>query len=209
MSDKTKLVQLNDPTIKAADLRWYAENVLGLTDISKHNSGPQLLAKIRAASPDLEQIEVPANLGEAIVNGKPESELLQVGAIAADGDAVEVTDHYRFDPRVELQIATTSDKTKSKDVFVGVNGVMWVLHRGARMEVPYRVYEALNNGVESTLEQTGVDPMTSRPIYESTESHSYPHSIFKMPSEDAVNEWRERVSAFEAKREANRVKKAA
>lgn len=208
MSSEYIEVQLSDATPK--QLRWYLTNTLGI-EVVPTSQRQHLVSKLMAAAPDVTSIAVPPDLiGEEAPSfpgavAKP--------AVAQGAEPVasreEITDHPRFDPRVELLVLPTADKLRTKNCVVSVNGVQWVLERGKPMAVPYRVYEALNAAVENKWEEVGSDPDTKRPIREMTQSHSYPFQLIRMPTDEEVQAWKDGVSAFEAKREAARVKKAA
>lgn len=52
--------------------------------------------------------------------------------------------------KVKIMIPKTKDETS--DVFVGVNGVGFLIKRGVAVDVPDFVVDALNNAVESKLD---------------------------------------------------------
>ena len=65
-------------------------------------------------------------------------------------------------------ITIATDSKDKQPVQVGVNGRMWVIQRGAKVKVPARVVEALENAV-----QTPLDPQTM----EAQRIQAYPYQV--------------------------------
>lgn len=73
-------------------------------------------------------------------------------------------------PKVKIRIASTeSDKS---DVFVGVNGVGFLIMRDVDVEVPEAVYEVLNNAKQMLYKSVNGE-LVAREV------HSYPFSVVR------------------------------
>lgn len=69
------------------------------------------------------------------------------------GDAAHVTDDdIRNAPKVRIRIHKTNDKSETPDVFVGVNGVNFLIQRGVDVEVPAPVLSVLEEAVRTVYE---------------------------------------------------------
>ena len=191
---------------KFPELKKYAEEMLGI-DVPVATSRPKLLALIEATAPGTS--EVPVDREEAApppVAAVAAAVAAAVPAIAADegakpinpaaaevslGDGMIGLSHHQ-DPRVELIIPATKDAGGTRDVQVGVNGVAFLIQRGKRVEVPYRVYEALDHAVETAYELVQERP-TDKPDLVPHDAHSYSFSVTRLPPPEEVAAWRERV----------------
>lgn len=195
MSD-TNMIALDDADF--ASLKHYAEVVLGL-EVKAGTNGKQIAAKIRKADSSIETIPVVES------NEQPEQpgDVVEVTPVRSTTDAVAgkatpITRshadpmHSSNDPKVELTIAKTADKTRAKIADIMVNGVVFRIKRGERVAVPYRVYEALMNAKEKqAVESDEINPVTGEPFKEWEEVLSYPFNTHKMPSDEEIAAWRE------------------
>jgi len=99
------------------------------------------------------------------------------------------------DPRVILQVQRPrfgNDVSKAQDyVTVAVNGVGFQIKSGQPVDVPYRVWEALNNAmrVEITHDDEGEVVETS--------VHAYPFNVLERPSAREVEAWHQATDHVE------------
>lgn len=190
MTDLTPLAEAT-----AAQLREHAER-MGLETKSGHNS-KQLIALIKRANPDVTEIPT----GEAVTPPAPDAPVLDPAASAAAPPVVppptlmaveaggnKMMPHYSRDPKVELVVQKTNESTRSKDVTVAVNGDVFRLQRGQNVEVPYRVYLALQDAVEKQSVETG-EERNGVPVREWQEVQSYPFIARSMPSDEEIAAW--------------------
>lgn len=116
---------------------------------------------------------------------------------AAGGGVLRAEDHPAnagatyADPRAVIIIDNAErDGVISKvDVAVGVNGVVWQLKRGVKLDVPFRVVEALNNAVRNSITHNDEGEVVE------SETLAYNYRPLEMPSRDQIAEWHERVDA--------------
>lgn len=71
---------------------------------------------------------------------------------------------------------------------VGVNGVVWLLKRGERIDVPYRVFLALKNAERSVITHNGEGEVMTQNV------KSTPYNIEHMPSAAEIADWEKRTT---------------
>ncbi|OHC95555.1 MAG: hypothetical protein A2792_03430 [Sphingomonadales bacterium RIFCSPHIGHO2_01_FULL_65_20] len=187
MTTKTK-VSIADAS--PAQLRWYASAVLGLDDIKKGTSAANIIGKIHAVSPNLAEIEVP----EDLVEDAPAAPVTPKGVKLADSDAKipagRPGQHFRFDPKVTLEVMRTNDKRRAKRVFVTCNGDTIEIQRGVPVQIPYRFYLVMLDAVEKvSIELDEINPVTGLPLREWVEQQSYDFNVKAMPSQEEIDAW--------------------
>lgn len=207
MSDlmKVKLDEASNP-----QLRYYCEAILNLDGIKPvGQSNSYYIARIKAvAGDDITEIELPQ---ESVNFAAPRAQAIDVaptpeGAIPS-GIAGQ---HYRYDPKVEVTINETSDKTRARDVQIAVNGEVIIIQRNKRVSIPYRFYLALENAVEKISRETGeINPVTQMPLREWVEQPSYSFTTHRLPSDEEVAAWHKRTDSFDAHAEPEPVAAAA
>lgn len=159
----------------------FAAVVLGL-EVSSGANDTTLRSKILAAAPDTTEIKVPAN-----VAGPAAPAAVAPAAPSTPDVARKLTSHFRDDPRVEISVIDSADKTRAKDVQIAVNGDVVIIQRGQKVDIPYRHFLALRDAVETIGRETDqINPVTGLPIIEWVMQPSYPFSVFKMPSEAEI-----------------------
>lgn len=187
MTTKTK-ISIADAT--AAQLRWYATAVLGLEDIKKGTSASNIIGKIHAVSPNIAEIEVPEDLAEdaPVQAVTPKGVTLAAnGAAIPDGRAGQ---HFRFDPKVTLEVNRTNDKKRAKRVFVTCNGDVIEIQRGVPVQIPYRFYLVMLDAVEKvSIELDEINPVTGLPLREWVEQQSYDFNVKATPSQEEIDAW--------------------
>lgn len=195
--------QVNKVSLDAADfpsLKHHAEVVLGL-EVKTGTNAKQLIAKIQRADPSITEIPV----AEGTASEQP-GDVVEVTPVrstteANAGKVSPVTRrhadpmHSSNDPKVRLLVNKTADKTRAKIADIQVNGVVFRIQRGVEVDVPYRVYEALENAKEkAAVDSDEINPQTGEPFKEWEEVYSYPFMVKSMPSEEAIAAWRETTS---------------
>lgn len=93
------------------------------------------------------------------------------------------------DPRAVIHIDSveSEDGSGGRDVLVGVNGRAWQLKRGANLDVPWRVVEALHNAQADIIRHEDGET-TSR------KSRRVPVNVISGPSKEEIEAWRERTA---------------
>ncbi|WP_226018415.1 hypothetical protein [Novosphingobium sp. FKTRR1] len=194
-------------------LAWAASNLFNL-DIPRGSNAVGLRAKIRQAFPDKESLEVPAKLKGAADEPEKAPPIAKPGQASgrrtiSTGEVRDVAPaaalptghaamHFQHDPKVEIQILPSSDPTRAKDVQVACQGQVILIRRGTKVKIPYRFYRALDDAIETVARDTDeINPQTGLPVKEWVEQHSYPFSIFSMPSDDEIAAWDKRMSRMQ------------
>ena len=199
-TDRPARVAIDEADFKS--LKHFAEVALGL-EVNTGTNSAQLRAKIRTVMPTAKDIPV-------YVEPAPAAPPPPVPAVAAkpltdeDGNLVAPANrpaaieragttaltHSSQDPKVKIVIQKTADKTRSRDVTVSVNGEVFRMQRGVEIEVPYRVYLALEDAKEmAAVETDQIHPQSGLPIMDWQEVYSYPFSVKALPSEEVVAAW--------------------
>lgn len=186
-------------------LKHFAEVALGL-EIAKGTNGPQIRAKIRTVMPTaldipvyVEPVAAPAPAPVAPQDlGGPVAPANRPAAVEQPPSGALI--HSSKDPKVSIEIQKTSDKTRARDVTVSVNGEVFRMQRGVKVDVPYRVYLALLNAMENAAVETDqIHPQSGLPIMEWQEVYSYPFVVHALPSKEEVAAWEEATgSGFQA-----------
>jgi len=190
MSDK-KTVKLEDAT--PAELRYYASTILQIDGISPNHKSDFVIGKIRAVNAEIKEIDVPDNLsGDGLTKPSAPAKDITPKPVGAKAPA---STHFTNDPRVEIMIPKANDG-KPKRVPVTVNGDSILIERGVAVKIPYRHYLALTNAKEIVRQVVGQDPLTQLDIYEDVETPSYPVTTYRLPSDEEIAEWNERVNGI-------------
>lgn len=188
MSDSAK-IPLDDAN--RDQLFHFARAMLNL-DVNDKCNNATLRAKILAASPGTTHIFVPHTMATVIEQAPAAAAAAQVEAKASTG---KLSTHFRDDPKVRLMVQETTELTRAKDVQVAVQGDVIIIRRGTEVDIPYRFYLALKDAVEQVARDTDeINPQTGLPIKEWVERHSYPFSVFSMPSQTEIDAWNKRMS---------------
>lgn len=189
MSDMIS-IPLDDASNKA--LFHYASVIMGL-EVSSGANNTTLRAKILAVEPSLTEIRVPAAMGAT----PAVTTIPAPAAPTAAASGRKLTSHFRDDPKVEITVAETSDKTRAKEVQIAVNGDVIIVKRGHKVPIPYRFYLALLNAEERIGRETDeVNPITGLPIIEFVNQPSYVFSTHSMPSEEEIAAYHARCDSF-------------
>lgn len=183
-----------------ASLKHHAEVTMGL-EVKAGTNSKQIAAKIRKADSAIEEIPVVDSAPEQDAGPAKEVTPARSTTQAGAEKVAPVTRghsdpmHSSNDPKVELTIAKTADKTRAKVADIMVNGVVFRIKRGERVTVPYRVYEALENAKEKqAVDSDEINPITGEPFKEWEEVLSYPFNVHKLPDEEEVEKWRAATS---------------
>lgn len=180
----------------AAQLRAFGEIHLGL-EIPRTLNAATALAKIKQADPARTEITIEDPTPAASIASPAQVAAMQAQVPLAAEPAVLKAGgamiHFTADPKVKLRVQKTGDATRAKDVTIGVNGDVWRLQRGQDVEVPYRVYLALENAKEHQAVETGELNAMGVAAKEWQEVYSYPFQVIEMPSKEAIAEWHART----------------
>lgn len=186
----TTMIKVGLADADAAQLRWYANVALGLDNVKKGTSATNIIGKIHAVSPNLAEIEVPDDLAE---EGPAQAitpkgvKMAETGEVIPAGRAGQ---HYRFDPKVTLEVNRTNDKKRAKRVFVTCNGDVIEIQRGAPVSIPYRFYLVMLDAKEKvSVELDEINPVTGLPLREWVEQQSYDFNVRALPSQEEIDAW--------------------
>lgn len=162
------------------ELREYAASFLGIPTDGIPND--QVLAKVRAAN-DGDTIYVrgaeapPPQIGTPPMPvEEPEARRL-VGGVGRDDPKVRLTLH------AEERDGVVNNRHKE----VGVNGVVWLLKRGVSLDVPYRVYLALNDAERDNISHDAEGNVIRQRV------KNTPFNVERMPSQAEIDAWHERT----------------
>lgn len=134
----TKTPKIAIEAASAKELRQYAELQLGI-DLPQTSNRSQILAKIKRAEPDIE--EVPA-----IVDPEP-APLTKAVAAEAQQEA----------KKVRVRIAPQDGVGGDRPVFVSVNGRAMLIPRSKVVEIPPAYAEALTNATYTVYDEVKND----------------------------------------------------
>lgn len=176
-------------TAKFIDLKAYAELHLGL-EVPVGTSRQTLTQQIKEIEPDITEIP---EAGDSPDTGPEDVKVSGAGSVKIGGNSGAPETHYSNDPVVMIRVASTREPGGNRAVFVGVNGDGFLIQRDRDVNVPYRVYEALEHALEERYEFIDGGP-GERPSLEPREAHSYAFNIRRMPSDEEVEAWRARVA---------------
>lgn len=178
-----------------AQLRYYAEGVLNLEGIKSGQHNAFLMSKIMAVvPPETTEIELPKNMALLGTTAEPVVDLAPAPA-GVDGvpDGPE-SRHYRYDPKVEVEVQPTNDKTRPRDCYINCNGDVLQLQRGKVVAIPYRHFLVLRDAREMVARDSDeINPLTHMPIKEYVEQPSYPFTVHNMPSREEIAAWHART----------------
>ena len=161
------------------ELRAYATQFLGI--MVDDATDPEVLAKVRAAN-DGDTIFVAVDTGEpADQTGSPppppeESGGLQ-GSLGRDDPRVQLTLH------AEDRDGVVVNHHKE----VGVNGRVWALKRGVSINIPYRVFLALELAEREVITHDSEGNVRVQRV------KNTPYNIERMPGPEEIRQWHERV----------------
>lgn len=180
MSKKFEIKTIDDAT--AAELRDYALAFLGIPVDGL--SDEQVRAKVKAANEDDRIYVRPKAEREAPIGAPPPPVMEEASGSRAVGSL------GHDDPKVLLTLhAEERDGVVvSRHKEIGVNGRFWLVKRGEPVEVPYRVYEALNNAVRDNVTHTEDGTVVRSRV------HNTPFNVHRMPSQEEIAAWHERNS---------------
>lgn len=194
MSDliKVKLDEASNP-----QLRFYCEAILNLDGIKPvGQSNSYYISRIKAVAGDeIEEIELPK---ESLKFAAPTPRAVDI-APTPEGEIPSgpAGQHYMYDPKVEITIAPTNDKQRSRDVQVAVNGDAFIMQRGKKIAIPYRVYLALENAIETVARDTDeINPQSQMAVKEWVEQPSYSFTIHKLPTDEEIAAWHRRTDNY-------------
>jgi len=178
-----------------AEIKLFATNFLGL-DLEADDNDVTIYAKVEAAHPS-ETIFVPEDaetFAQADMIGLPPQRpagAREPSPNSSDGDRMAGS-FGRDDPKVTLTINNEDrgGEVYSRDVPVGVNGVVWLLQRNKPITVPYRVFAALELAVRDSITMDGQTGEVHH-----TAVRTVPYNVIDGPTRAEVAEWMARQDA--------------
>ena len=169
----------------------YASRFLNLP-LSDTESDAEVVSKIRAAQPNVEQIFV--NEADTPVEAAA-TETTPVALHTEELPGKMAGSLGKGDPRaiIFIPIVETEDGSGSRDVVVGVNGRAWQLQRGHDLPVPWRVVEALQNARAEVVRHSHEEGREGDVLTHMADRVSF---MFKeKPSDTEIKDWLERTGA--------------
>lgn len=175
-----KFVQKTIDEATPDELRAFASTFLG---IPVEGSGDaEVLAKVKAA-----------NEGSIIYVAQAEEATDQTGAppVAVEAPAPLVGGLGRNDPkvRITLHAEERDGVVVSRHKEVGVNGVVWLLARGQSIEIPYRVFHALEIAERDNITHTQDGEVVHSKV------KNTPYNVEMMPPAEEIAAWRARTDS--------------
>lgn len=163
------------------ELRVYGTQFLGIP-LEDNLSDAEVLAKVKTANDG------------ATIWIMPAPEIDQTGAPPPPVDVGQSTGGLmgglgRADPKVRLTLhAEERDGViTSRHKEVGVNGIVWLLKRGESLEVPYRVYLALNDAVRDGITHDSEGEVHHQMV------HNTPFNVEHLPSKEEIADYHSRT----------------
>lgn len=173
-----------------ATLRQYA---LAIGIEVKHGfNSAQLRARIEHAEPGV--TDIPLTIGDAPPSPAAEASAApdNVTSIADAVTAAPATaprysvNNPSADPKVAIRVHKTSDPTREKEVTIIVLGHVTRIRRGEKVEVPYRVFKALDTAIEKRAVPSDRVNSFGTVEYDYEEVHSYPFDVLAMPPAEEI-----------------------
>lgn len=177
----TKKVPLHEAT--PAQLRYYADTILGIADIKPQHQAANIIGKIMAVNPEITEIEVPEDVRE-----HHEGAAAEIAPASDDAPS----DHFSHDPRVIVVFSRTSDVTKTKRVQLACNGLTVVADRGVPVKLPYRFYLVNLDATETIGRETDEVNGAGMPVMEFGDQPSYPMERVELPPAKDIIAWHKR-----------------
>lgn len=169
----------------AEELKYYGTVVLGL-QMGNSTKRETLITKIEQIY-DKDFIEVDEALFADMSGDAPKDpNALAVDVKRNGGTSLNKPFNERSgrnDPVVNLTITAQETVGGDRPVFVGVNGISFMIPRGKPCDVPYRYYLSLKNAIRSDFTQDENDNMIKRDI------PVYPFQVNIMPSSESIKQW--------------------
>jgi hypothetical protein len=169
-------------------------------EVKVGHSTHHLRAKITTAFPGTQEIEVSEEVSKAeeIIPTRGGSPRMGVnmGSRRVEERRPDLPiSHHKNDPTIEVFIPETKEPGGKREVEVAPNGLLFLVKRGQWVKVPYRVFEALNNAIETTYEDIPSQIPGMPPTRERYDTHAYPFNYRNGPSEEELAAWNASLSA--------------
>jgi hypothetical protein len=187
-----------------AELVYFAVTVKGI-EIKPGTNATQIRSKIRTVDPEIAEFDVPDDLEAAGAKSAEAAQSVEIGVRSGARQVPEPqrggplpASSHKNDPTIDIYIPSTKDPGGEREVQVAVNGYLWLIKRDQWITVPYRVFRALENAVETTHEwdlgggEGGTTTKTRR------DTPSYPFNYRNGPSEAEIAAWHQRASSINA-----------
>lgn len=179
--------KIDDAT--ATEVRSFAASFLGIP--TEGQTDDQVRAAVRAATETdviYVRLEPEAMVGHDQTGHPP----LPPVVATSDEEPVKLQGGLgRGDPKVRIVLHNEEKDgvIVSRHKEVGVNGVVWLLKRGEPIDIPYRVYLALNNANRDVITHNGEGEVMTQSV------KNTPFNIEAMPSRDEIAAWEARTAS--------------
>lgn len=173
----------------ATNAQLYEAGVLMGLEVKPGMNNSQIRARIDSAQPGITEIEVTETQSHS--GSQQQDDGTDIADVGVQGRMVGSS--YRDDPKVRIMIPSVESEGGDREVDVGVNGVAFRIQRNEPVDVPYRVFEALNNSEQTDFYQrpNPLNPM--QPILVANKRHGYPFQVLSMPSAHEIAAFEERT----------------
>lgn len=177
--------KIDDAT--ADEVRLFASSFLGIP--TDGQTDDQVRAAVRAAT-ETDAIYVRIQPEDHQQTGHPP--LPPVVATASDGEPVKLQGGLGHgDPKVRIVLHNEEKDgvIVSRHKEVGVNGVVWLLKRGVPIDIPYRVFLALDNANRDVITHNGEGEVLTQSV------KNTPFNVEQRPSAEEVAAWEARTGS--------------
>lgn len=163
-----------EPKNHAKLVKWAQANGL---DVSYRQPAAEVIATIKAAYPDLNDIEIEGD-------GETAPEVIS----GLDG---KLTTGYRHDPKVVVNIATDPENGGAHPVPICVNGDHILIKRNTDVPIYYRHYLALKNAVQTDYRQEPGPNGTT--VLIASDRHAFRFTTVELPPKEEIEAWHART----------------
>ena len=177
--------KIDDAT--AEEVRMFASSFLGIPTVDQ--SDDQVRAAVRAAT-ETDAIYVRVQPPEADQTGSPPLPPVSVQGVVEQTVRLQGGLGHN-DPKVRIVLHNEEKDgvIVSRHKEVGVNGVVWLLKRGEPIDIPYRVYHALNNANRDVITHNGEGEVMTQSV------KNTPFNVEMMPPADEIKAWEARTGS--------------
>lgn len=163
-----------------AEVRDFASTFLGIP--VEGISDDEVGAKVKAAT-DGERIFVRVPVEGADQTGSPPPDVEPTSKLQGGLG--------RGDPKVRIVLHNEERDgvVVNRHKEVGVNGIVWLLKRGEPIEIPYRVYLALNNADRDVMTHNGEGEVLIQKV------KNTPFNVEQMPTKEEITAWEARTGS--------------
>lgn len=169
-----------------AEVRLFASSFLGIP--VEGQTDDQVVAAVRAAT-ETDNIYVRVQPEDQQQTGHPP--LPPVVATVDENAPTKLQGGLGHgDPKVRIVLHNEEKDgvIVSRHKEVGVNGVVWLLKRGVPIEIPYRVFLALDNANRDVITHNGEGEVMTQSV------KNTPFNVERRPSDEEIAAWEARTA---------------